>query len=420
MKQYENITLMAALCPKNSLPKHLQDARERFYSGIDREKYEAIKKEMLQEKKSPPEKLPPVENDLSKVRNKNPFRLHRGISKKIIRHKHARSFYAWLELKPLFTDSVIRSDDEVEGFKTCDPKLPYKKIAEFLKIGTSTVRLHFRILKKYKLIKYDRDKNIHLASYDTLATIFKHDEKRKYKLPNDGETQFILKRIAEFENLAKQDFTKRQKMFHYLLFDILFQRKNHDSPNAQSSGLTDEMLFRLSKDKRECVNFFSKGEIRKFRKHFNDNYESYEAQHWKIFNSHIQQTIEDYPEINMQVTLSNGGIARLFGLTSKSGGQYQKNLMHKKGLLFVEQEIQEIRENSPAVYEAYTVGSRSDIRRKEYTYRKQAKVITKYWRTCPDFIRPVFPESFIEDNFLWRMAKTRACHLVNRKDQLSL
>ena len=354
-----------------------------------------------------------IRNELEEIRNRYPLRLHRGISKKIIQHKHSRTFYAWLELKPLFTDSIIRADEEVEGCKTSEPKLPYKKMAEFLKIGISTMRLHCKRLKKYKLIHYDKDRNIHFATYDRLAEIFKHDEKRKYKLANQGDTQFLVKRICVFENLAKQDYAKRKKMFHSELFDILFER-SRDSNNSQNSPLDDNALRRLHQDHSECTNYFSKNEIKKLRRHFNQNYEDIERKHQKIFEARIEQLAEGYPKINMQTTLSHSGISRIFG---RQSGQYQIDLMKKKNMLSVDREIQYIGDQSPAIYEKI-VGGRSDVFSFDYHFRKEAKTVRKYFLRCPDIIRPVFPESFIDDNFLWKETKSRICHLTDRKSEI--
>ncbi|MES3019379.1 MAG: hypothetical protein V4721_16450 [Bacteroidota bacterium] len=362
----------------------------------------------------------PLKNDLERVRNRYALRVHRGISKKIIQHKHSRSFYMWLELKPLFIDSIIRAEEETEGGKTSDPKLPYEKIAGFLKVGISTVRMHFRILKKYKLIKYDQDRNIHFASYEIFAAIFRHTEIRKYKLANNGETQFILKKIAVFESLAKQDYMKRQKMFYRELFNILYER-SRDSQLAQVSGLTNNTLNRLYHNNKECANFFPKGELKKHRKHFNKYFDLYEEKYQKVFKAQIQQLSLGFPDLNMQVTLSQGGLSRLFGKEDgkQTCGQYQKKLLVDKKMLFVEGEYQYINDQSPAIYEK-TMYGRSDIFSYKYFYRREARTVEKFFRNMPDTVRPVFPERFIQDNFRWKDTKSRICTLIDRKTELPL
>lgn len=344
---------------------------------------------------------------LEKYRNQYALRLHRGISKKVIQHKDARSFYIWLELKPLFIDSIIRNDDGL---------LPYGKISSFLNISVSGLRGHFVTLKKYKLIKYDKDKNIHFAKYERFAEIFKHTEERKYKLANNGDTEFIVKQVAVFENLAKQDYMKRQKMFYRELFDILFER-SRDSKLAQ--GLTESRLSFLFKNNKECANYFSKSEFKKLRKHFNNYFENYEAKYQTIFKAKMQQLEFGFPDINMQVTLSHTGFSQLFSKEDSkfSCGQYQKKLLYEKKMIFVEGEYQLIKDTSPAIYEKI-LGGRADIFSYEYVYRKQCKTVRKYFRNCPDTVRPVFPERFIKDNFRWREAKSRVCYITERKDEL--
>jgi hypothetical protein len=275
---------------------------------------------------------------LEDYRNKYALRLHKGLAESILRHKHSREIFLWLEIKPLFISGVIFSH---EG------KYPYHKLAEFIGEGVSTIRKKIAILKRMKLLRFDRDRNLHLASYEKLREIFKHHTKRKYKLLNNGETQFTVKQVAIYENLKRQEHSLEKKIFRSELRKIL-EEQNLDPINSQRLSITTD-----------CEKYFSRNFIRKFKKSVHLRMDVLRKKYENIYDRKILQLAFGFPEINPDVTLSAQGIARVIGRKARSSGTYQMRKLERLGYMYHERVYAEIAD-SPAIMESL-YGFRSDI-----------------------------------------------------------
>lgn len=289
--------------------------------------------------------------------------MHKGLAEQIVKHPHAREIFVFLELKPLFVSSVIFND---RG------KLPYRKVAEFLGEGLSTTRKKITVLKRMKLLRVDGKKNFHLAKYDDLRELFQHHTKRKYKLLNNGSTQHLVKTIAIYENLKRQEYVRNKKILERELINE-FARKNMLDPlNSRSNPIV------LPLNAKGCEKYFSKRFIRNYTKMLRKSLDVRVEQYKKIYNAQILQTEIQFPYINPNLTLSCKGIARVLGKQSASTGHYQSRKMEAKELLSITGAYHFVPATSPAIYENDLAGIRSDIYSYKfpltYRFRRQLRI----------------------------------------------
>lgn len=330
---------------------------------------------------------------LNDHRNKYKFSIPKGMAEKVIQHKHANSFYVFLELKPLFSSSVIFNEDG---------KFPYKKICEFLKIGNSTLRNHFRILKKYKLIKFNCRKDLCLAKYQKLEIILHHKVKYKLKTENNGDIQFLLKQIAIYENLKRQKHELDRKISESEFSDYILDR----NPNPFIGLSLQQARERIKKF--GCRNFLSRGEYKCMKKYISENMDFLLIKYRKIYNAQILQLSFGFPEINPNVTLSCKGTARLFGSVSSSSGYYQQMKMLNKGLLDITKNWTPIPHNSAAIYEMEILKTRSDVfgcffnatrkdQKEQFGRITQRGTIKKYFINECNTLRPIFSPAWVDN-----------------------
>jgi hypothetical protein len=315
-------------------------------------------------------------DDLEQVRNKYSLRIPRGSSEKILKHKHAREIFLYLELKPLFISSVIFSSSG---------KFPYKKIAEFTDQGISTIRKKIQILKRMKLLSFDRDKNLHLAPFSKFREIIKHEGKRTHKLLNNGDAQFYIKNLAIYENLQRQQYRVKKKILERELINIYYERKILDP--LSSLKQTDLVVS-------GCEKYFSKNTIRKFSSMIRKNFDSYLLKYQKIYDRQIEQIEPGLPDINPYITLSCKGISKILGRKSVSTGHYQSEKLEKLGILSIDGTYITVPERSPAVWESLT-GHRNDLFAYPYPTRmNRSGFERKYFRRCPNTLKPLVNAMF--------------------------
>lgn len=302
-----------------------------------------------------PKRLP----DLDQARNRYALRIPKGSAEKILIHKAAPALFAYLELKPLFVCSVICSD---QG------RIPYKKIAEFLRLSVSGTRAKIRTLERYRLVRIDRDKNIILGSYQRFRKVIKHEGKHSYKILNNGDTKEIIKATALTENLNRQKFVLSRKIISYEWFNNTVE----NSANAKEYLKFSECPERI----------ISKANFRKYKKILGMNWD-YELRRWeKVYNERMKQTAIEFPKINTNVTLSRRGIARILGKKAISTGHYQMKKLVAAGLFKDTGIYITVSDRSPAIYEAMT-GQRTDIFSYQYpTLLTHSGLIRKYFRNC--------------------------------------
>lgn len=316
-------------------------------------------------------------NDLEIVRNKYALRIQKGIAQYIVKHKNARAIYLYLELKPLFNSGVIFADGG---------KLPYKKIADFIKEDISGIRAKIKTLKKLGLVYFDK-KNICLVSIKKLPLVLKltKDENfynKKHYLKNNSKAQFTVKQLAIYENLKKQEFVLFRKIYLKELSNEYFELNKLDNKNSNKN-------FYLT-----CERFFSKAFLKKFKKSIRNNYDALKKKYQTIFDIQILQIQQGeinltYPEINTNVTLSYNGVSRIMGRTSKYSGRYQLGQLVKFGYIEVWGGYKKV-SICPAIQEQDIYGVRSDMFSYRYPTKKTSSgLIRKYFRNCTNELQTV-------------------------------
>lgn len=305
---------------------------------------------------------------LSDLRNRNALRIPRGSCTKILQHKHAEALILYLELKSLCTASIVFNQ---RG------NIPYERIREFTGESFTTIRNRIRVLKKLSLCWFTPDKDLRLATFDHFRTVIEIRTRRTHKLKNNSETKTNLKALAIYENLEKQQYIVKKKIFQRELLEMKIART------------LDPVNPTPSTNARDCQQkFWSPAYLRKFRKHFESSWEFYKRKYERIYNYEIQQTAMGFPSINPEVTLSCNGTAKVCGLTSKSSGHRVQSELQRSGLLTKTGAYIIIPERSPAIFEQHHMKIRTDLFGYKYRTRREGKV-TKYFRTC---VNQLFPD----------------------------
>lgn len=363
-----------------TIPERRSSDKLRLLYGTDR-KYVG-----LQAKN--PEKTPdPDRGILEDRRNVYALRVHKGISDKILKHKNAREIFVFLELKPLFISSVIFSENG---------NYPYKKISLFLREGLSTTRKKIAILRKLKLARFDKNKNLVLSNYSRVLEILKIEKnfttikfdrergknfeiktykRKKYKVLNNGGTQFAIKQIAIFENLNKQKHRVIKKIISKELQQMIIDR-NLDPQDSKSLP-----------NFKDCEKTVSKSLVRRYKKFLLKDFDLLVAKYSKVYDAQSQQLAFDFPDLNPRVTLSCNGIAKVLNRKSKSSGYYQSRKLVNAGLMTTERNYKTIENQSPAIYESM-YGIRSDVFGYYYPTRDtNSGRVKKYFVNLPNTIR---------------------------------
>lgn len=260
-----------------------------------------------------------MQHPLEKRELKNEItKIPRRVIREIILHRHARAFHVFLQLKPLYVSGVI---------KNADGKLPYQEIATFLGLSLSGTRGKIKQLKKYKLIRVDRQKNFHLASYKTFVNIFKPQFLRrmwKYKYRNLATADQLLKMSAIRENYRKQEHVLKHKIINKEIYGTVNAQVDRIK---QPEGLHNSS-FQSQNDCRMGVGRtdLSKTTIKKIRKVMLRDYDNLLRKHKRIYLEQLEHIQNGYPAINPYVTLSCAGVGRLFGIGASSG-HYQRQIL---------------------------------------------------------------------------------------------
>lgn len=304
---------------------------------------------------------------LSDLRNRNALRIPRGSASKILQHKHAEAIILYLELKSLCTASVIFNQNG---------NIPYERIREFTGESLTTIRNRIRVLKKLSLVWITREKDLRLNTYYHFRTVLQIRTKRTHKLKNNSETKTNLKALAIYENLEKQNYIVRKKIFERELLEL------------KHSGKLDPVNPTKRSNAKDCQrNYWTNSFLRKFRKHFETSYDFYLRKYNRIYVYQIQQIAMEFPEVNPEVTLSCKGTARICGLRGTSSGHRIQSALEVAGLLKKTGAYIMINRNSPAVYEAQNLGIRTDVFGYHYPTRREGKV-KKYFRSCVNQLYP--------------------------------
>jgi DNA-binding Lrp family transcriptional regulator len=273
---------------------------------------------------------------------------------------------AYLELKPLFICSIILNDGG---------RIPYQKVAEFLRLSISGVRAKIKTLKRHKLARIDRDNNLHLGTYKRFRYVIRHQGHRTYKFLNNGETKNLVRATAISENLERQK---------HVLFNKILKREfiNEYVRNSHNANTVQGFFNNL-----ECPDklILTDHHARKWKKIVRINWK-YLLEKWEKTYYRQMQTRE-LPDVNPEITLSCQGIARVLGRKAKSTGHYQTRLLIKAGLLksdgggYITMPTQ-----SAAVFENM-YGMRPDVFSYNYPTRlTRSGFERKYFRRCTNII----------------------------------
>ncbi len=316
------------------------------------------------------------------------IKIPRTVIEEIINHKHYRAFLVFLQLKPLFVSSVILNE---EGY------LPYTSIAEYLGLSLSGLRGKIRQLKKHKLIRVDQAKNFHLASYKTFVSKFRPQflrRMKKYTYPNNSSADMLVKLSAIRENFRKQEYVLKKKLINQEIYGTV---------NAQVDRIKQpEGLQNSSFTSNDCHGGqkrtdLSKSAIRKIRKLLLRDYDLIRHNQKKVFIDQMEQIELGLPVINPYVTLSCGGIGRLFG-TSASAGHYQQQKLLSEGLIDVKPHYEYMDANKPGVYESQ-MGIREDVFSYNYPVkRSRTGREDKFFMRMPNLLS-------VNLNFIYENAK---------------
>jgi len=311
---------------------------------------------------------------LSHLRNRNALRLPKGASEKILGHQYADAIFLFLELKGLIVSSVIFSNDG---------KIPYARIQEFTGLCERSIRNRITQLKKMGLLAVKKNKSIQLASYSVFRETIRHRCKRTHKLKNNGETKQTVRSLAIFENLARQNYMRKKKIFER---EIIQQKTASQSElNYLTSKSIKAQGCGLGKTGKQIqLNLkLSRLAIRKFRKYFEADYDYYVRKYERIYDVQMQQIEFGRPLINPVATLSCSGTARVCGLSGKSSGYMIQAQLKRAGLLQTVGQYITLPDRSAAVYEQNR-GLRSDVF--GFIYPTKDGNQKKYFRNCANKI----------------------------------
>lgn len=287
------------------------------------------------------------------------IKIPRTVTQEMINHKHYKAFIVFLQLKPLYVSGVIMNDAG---------NLPYQKIATYLGLSLSGVRGKIRQLKKHKLIRVDRDKNFHLASYKTFVCLFREQflrRMKKYTYRNVASADMLIKTSAIRENFRKQEYIVKHKILNKEIYGTV---------NAQVDRIKQPEGFNSSfqSNQNDCRmgvgrTDLSQTSIKKIRKLIMQDYDNILHKQKQVFLQQMEQVEGGLPFINPYVTLSCAGLGRLFGLTSSSG-HYQQQKLIKSGVIDVKAHYERIAAHVPAVYE-----NRENMRQDVFSYNYPVK-----------------------------------------------
>ena len=256
------------------------------------------------------------------------IKIPRRVIQEMITHRHYRAFMVFLQLKPLYVSGVILNDAG---------KMPYEKIAAYLGLSVSGVRGKVRQLKKHRLLKVDRDKNFHMASYKTFVNIFKPQflrRMRKYNYRNLAAADQLIKISAIRENYRKQEYVLKHKIINKEIYGTVNAPVDRikQPEGLQNSSFQSQNDCRMGVGRTDL----SKTAIRKIRKVLLQKYDHLLLKHKRLYLEELEHIQNGYPNINPYVTLSCAGMGRLFG-TGASAGHYQRQRLSNANLISIKE-----------------------------------------------------------------------------------
>lgn len=291
---------------------------------------------------------------LSDLRNTKALRVPRGSASKILLHPQSEALILYLELKALVTSSIIFSSNG---------NLPYERIRAFTNESLTTIRNRIRALKKMQLCWIVDKQHFRLASFQQFRSVVGITCKRTHKIQNNGETRRSLKLLAISENLERQKYVVKKKIFQRELLEMKASYNGLDPVNPTKRIYA-----------KDCHGeSWNKAFIRKFKKHFNKSWDYYQRKYEKVYNYQSQQIDLGRPSINPYVTLSCEGTAKACGVTSKSSGHRIQRELHNAGLMECVGFYRMISDRSTAIFEQQFLKIRTDLFAYKYPTRDGMK-----------------------------------------------
>lgn len=259
------------------------------------------------------------ENNKYKVRSRaKKVRIYKELPHKITHNKTLiKAVTIYLELKPVYYNSLIK-----------DYKRHYSQLAEFLRIGNSTLRAYIPRLIELGLARKEGNHLI-LCSWEAFRDLFGIETKKAYYVDTENSVSHWLRLIAIKENLVRQEHQFWRKLFLHDQYSLYCQ-------NELSKFKTKGNINLVSRE-RFGKDLFYKVEKQKvwkqlFNKFRNDPYQIGRATKMAL---HELERGAEIPSINPEITLSCRGVAKLFNCHSPGAGYYWERKLEDLNLLLV-------------------------------------------------------------------------------------
>lgn len=294
---------------------------------------------------------------LSEQRNKYSFRIKKGAAPLVLAHKNNLALQIYLELKPFFISGIIFNEAGA---------LPYKKIAQELRISESNLRGKLSQLRKLKLVSFDKQRNLILAPYRAFYKVIKFDNNFKgqqIKTANNYEqTNTILQSIAICENALKQK---------HIIFEKICIREF--SYNKEIPIIARDSFFKKLRNDKTDLKLW-----KAIKRSVSKNFDFYSRKYERIFNFHYEQLdiyTSSAPEargLNPNVNICCSNAAKLINRKALSSGFIALNKAAEAGFINLYKSYRYVKDNSPAVFEFLT-GIRNDLFAYRYPTRNGVK-----------------------------------------------
>lgn len=259
----------------------------------------------------------------------------RRVNRESILHKHYRAFLVFEQMKDLYVSGVIKNENG---------NIPYPELAKYLKLSVSGLRGKIKQLKNHELIRVDKNKNIHMASWRRYVSVFRPQKFRTVKkdvYPNIAAADQLKKGALVASNYRSQEYMIQKKILNSEIKILVGAPKDRLTYPEQGTSTLDgcsqsNNYIPGSKawHTRPRHKKHSKP-IRSLRRELLKDYDKLLWRYRQYYAEELETIETGYPEINPHVTLSCAGVGRLFGIGTNAG-YYQRNKMVSAGVLSIQ------------------------------------------------------------------------------------
>lgn len=266
----------------------------------------------------------------------------RRVNQESILHKHYRAFLVFEQMKDLYVSGVIKNENG---------NLPYQSLAKYLKLSVSGLRGKIKQLKQYELIRVDKNKNIHLASWRRYVSIFRPQKFRTVKkdvYPNIAPADQVKKGALVANNFRAQEYMIKKKILDSEIKILVGAPKDRLTyPDAEGTPLG---RGNSTPDGCSQSNNYIPGSkawhtrprhkkhskpIRRLRAELMKDYDKLLWRYRQYYAEELETIETGYPAINPHITLSCAGVGRLLGIGTNAG-YYQRSKMVSAGVLSIQ------------------------------------------------------------------------------------